>query len=518
VAAATAARAQTIEGNDDPWHLRLRDDGDVRRAGSWLVRLLNPLVALRKRSVPDQGRSWVTPPRALGKAAGAQDGALISSELAATGPPSERMPASAPRCPAIQSGPALAGGSRLRPGEWERSESSDGFLDPRVRSPEASVDAVAAMAPRAAATPAENRPIAHQPPDLLMLPAPRWGSSSAPGAGRDPARALVARYRDQTDRPIVPVEARASLLPAALPETRSPPSRLAEALAGKPTTTGESGEDPTAWRRLGPPIVARRRSGARVSTRRLAIAGTVAGAFVLGLYAGGGVLRTGVDLGKTLLAWSGPAPAPRANPRPGPDRAPTTAQPARGVQRIGADHAAAARASLPPGQTRGPAPDGPPWDVLYARGHHFQLEGKLFAAAEAYRQAIRANPQQAAVLYDLGYVLQLQGDTKAAIGYYREAITQQPRHAFAHYNLGTLLQAKGDPDAAIEHYRQAAAIEPGNPYIYYDWARSLETVGDRAGAAALYRKSIALDPGHRPARDARQRLAAMLPPEVDRAP
>jgi tetratricopeptide (TPR) repeat protein len=293
---------------------------------------------------------------------------------------------------------------------------------------------------------------------------------------------------------------------------------LAEALAGKPTTTAESGEDPTVWRRLGPPIAARRRSGARVSTRKLAVAGAVAGAFALGLYAGGGVLRTRVELGRASLGWSGPLPTPRADPRPGPDRAPTTAPPTRGLQRIGPDPAAAARASLPPRQARAPATGGPPWDVLYARGHHFQLEGKLFAAAEAYRQAIRANPQQAAVLYDLGYVLQLQGDTKAAIEYYRQAITQQPRHAFAHYNLGTLLQAKGDPDAAIAHYRQAAAIEPGNPYIYYDWARSLETVGDPAGAAALYRKAIALDPGHRPALDARQRLAAMPPPAVDRAP
>ena len=120
------------------------------------------------------------------------------------------------------------------------------------------------------------------------------------------------------------------------------------------------------------------------------------------------------------------------------------------------------------------------WDVLYARGHQFQLEGNLVAAAAAYRQAIQLNPQHAAALYDLGYVLQLQGETEAAIEYYQGAIAHQPRHAFAHYNLGTLLQAKGDAKGAIAHYEAAAAIQPENPYIYYDWARSLEAIGDAA--------------------------------------
>ena len=159
-----------------------------------------------------------------------------------------------------------------------------------------------------------------------------------------------------------------------------------------------------------------------------------------------------------------------------------------------------------------------PWDVLYARGHQFQLEGNLVAAAAAYRQAIQLNPQHAAALYDLGYVLQLQGETEAAIEYYQGAIAHQPRHAFAHYNLGTLLQAKGDAKGAIAHYEAAAAIQPENPYIYYDWARSLEAIGDAAGAAARYRKAIALDPDHRPGLDARQRLALLATLRIDQAP
>ena len=159
--------------------------------------------------------------------------------------------------------------------------------------------------------------------------------------------------------------------------------------------------------------------------------------------------------------------------------------------------------------------DATQWDALYARGHQFQLQGNLVAAADAYRQAIQLNPEHAAALYDLGYVLQLEGDSEAAIDCYRRAIAHQPRNAFAHYNLGTLLQEKGDARAAIGQYEEAAAIQPGNPYIYYDWARSLEAVGDPAGAATLYRKAIALGPNHRPGLDARRRLAALPPSRAD---
>ena len=306
------------------------------------------------------------------------------------------------------------------------------------------------------------------------------------------------------------------------------------------------------------------------ATARTFLAGAVAGGFVLGLYINGGIPLDGFR--GALLDFDGRAPERTANPRTPPEPTPTAAQPALGsvaiapasalgqgladgsdrpsdnanggAPELAAGAAALAPASAPPevqgyearaqngaaskgtpnlersssASTHLPAAVGAnaaPWDVLYARGHQFQLEGNLVAAAEAYRQAIQLNPQHAAALYDLGYVLQLQGETDAAIEYYQRAIAHQPRHAFAHYNLGTLLQAKGDARAAIAHYEVAAAVQPEDPYIYYDWARSLEAIGDPAGAAALYRKAISLDPNHRPGLDARKRLAALAALKTD---
>jgi tetratricopeptide (TPR) repeat protein len=246
------------------------------------------------------------------------------------------------------------------------------------------------------------------------------------------------------------------------------------------------------------------------------IAAAVAGSFALGAYFHSGASWTGIDLGRTLLNLSGRAPQGSI------DRG--AAAPKARADESRADHEAALGAApelVQSGSAAGERPaaesDATSWDVLYARGHQLQLKGDLVAAAEAYRQAIRLNPHQAAVLYDLGYVLQLQGKNDAAIEYYRRAIARQPRHAFAHYNLGTLLQEKGDPKAAIEHYEAAAAMQPENPYIYYDWGRSLEALDDTAGAADMYRKAIALDPDQRPGLDARRRLAALAAHSGSRA-
>ena len=379
--------------------------------------------------------------------------------------------------------------------------------------------------------------------------------------------------------PIVLVEPHVGQSGAPIFDASPSASRLADALAGRPSTTAELAEDATKAPNqplFTPPVVAGRRTGTGALARTLIVGGAVAGGFVLGLCIHGGIPLSGIELRGALLDLDARAPERSAKPRTSPSSAPTalprtlrsaavTAPASAFVQSLaggsdqagqGANGGALESATGWPGplptstapQVQGyearaengaaingtPHPEpsssasahrpaavhanAAPWDVLYARGHQFQLEGNLVAAAAAYRQAIQLNPQHAAALYDLGYVLQLQGETEAAIEYYQGAIAHQPRHAFAHYNLGTLLQAKGDAKGAIAHYEAAAAIQPENPYIYYDWARSLEAIGDAAGAAARYRKAIALDPDHRPGLDARQRLALLATLRIDQAP
>ena len=243
------------------------------------------------------------------------------------------------------------------------------------------------------------------------------------------------------------------------------------------------------------PTLGLRRTCAFAAARTFLVASAVAGWCALGVCVASGVLPSWIDLDGVLPGPNGRAPEPasdaqttlRSAPLPAPRRAPDAPASA---DRQGRARARAGLDAEPAGQgfivgtfapvptpavpqvrrsesragngapvegapereqsrsaaTQPPAarPDATQWDALYARGHQYQLQGNLVAAADAYRQAIQLNPEHAAALYDLGYVLQLEGEGEAAIDCYRRAIAHQPKNAFAHYNLGTLLQAKGD--------------------------------------------------------------------------
>ena len=362
----------------------------------------------------------------------------------------------------------------------------------------------------------------------------------------------------------LPAAQTARYLPVPYTGAGLPATRLADVLARPRGGPRRDRAGPARGARWSAPSAATAFTALRSRSRWLLLTGSVAAGFALGIVAYGSSPLSGTGWGQAMLAlnagWfertrsDGAAPAalgaPSAIAEP-PAAAP--ARPAAGgrvdlsAERRGAtssmDGAALTPAALPETRTagaasagfdpeaggyaiaRGPvdfdlssrataAPAAPQaaaaeWQSLYAEGHRFQLSGNLVAAADAYRRALRLNPEHPAIYYDLGYVLQMQGRAGAAIDHYRRAIALQPDHGYAHYNLGYLLQSLGEGAAALEHYGIAAARLPDNAFVYYDWAWSLELSGDPAGAAELYRKAIALDPEDRPGIDARRRLAAL---------
>jgi hypothetical protein len=337
---------------------------------------------------------------------------------------------------------------------------------------------------------------------------------------------------------VVAAQSRTRRLPtitaAGLPAPRLP-ALLASALPAlahrSQASPGTSNSGPATQRAAGPRR-ARRRSAARL----IAVGCAIIGGFGLGIVANGGALLTGSKLGEAMLALdrglfgrsgsarpAAHAPEPASRPLAEPPGAPASLASAPGSEAAGAT-TTASRAGIavdgsasehgrfspaPRERAATPAATATGWQALYAQGHQLQLHGNLVAAADAYRRALRLNPQHPAMLYDLGYVLQMQGQSEAAMDHYRQTIALQPDHAYAHYNLGYLLQERGKSMAASRHYEVAAARLPENAFVYYDWAWSLESAGDLAGAAALYRKAIAIDPDRRPGSDARRRLAAL---------
>ncbi len=530
MAAASDARSWAMaEGDDAPWHLCQRREAESRKAGRWWNRLLKPLIPNGKPPASDAGR-WPVAAAAGGAPMLAKPAPLAPVERA-------RTATSASGEPAARSWFAVRARTDAPDLPWPASPGRSGIQELAKELPARAFEAgsgaevghetpgpagIGALATglRAGAEP-DHRPAEPKAGrDVTGLdpspPPPWWSRPGEPDRpGGDPASATTSASGHRTDstagQPLVPIEPHASSLAAGPPSA----SRLADALAGRLAAEAEDRDAPTSTPSR-PRSGARERPTRRTMARTFTVAGALAASLVLGFYVQSGVTPTWGDLGRSLLALYG-----RAFEGPVDRGTATQAQPVVGPRADdggidglpGQARSESANAGPPAAEA-----DASPWEVLYARGHRLQLQGNLVAAGEAYRQALRLNPQQVAVLYDLGYVLQLQGNTDAAIDYYRRAIARQPRHAFAHYNLGTLLQAKGDPEAAIGHYRTAAALEPENPYIYYDWGRSLEAISDPAGAAALYRKVIALDPDQRPGLDARRRLAALATQREPNAP
>src|SRR6266516_4178116 len=72
------------------------------------------------------------------------------------------------------------------------------------------------------------------------------------------------------------------------------------------------------------------------------------------------------------------------------------------------------------------------------KGNAAAQQGDYEAAAEAFEQAIAANPNDARARYNLALAQQYLGDSELAIAGYRRAIDLDPQLIDAYINLGNL--------------------------------------------------------------------------------
>ena len=138
-----------------------------------------------------------------------------------------------------------------------------------------------------------------------MFSASHWrlGFAAAGEPGCHPATVAAKPSASETGDgrhyPLTLIESQADRLPARLLDAWPPPSRLADALAGRASATAGSGEDAMKAPnrpRFTPPIVAGPRTVTRSLARTLVVGGAVAGGFVLGLCIHGGIPLSGIEL------------------------------------------------------------------------------------------------------------------------------------------------------------------------------------------------------------------------------
>ena len=115
-------------------------------------------------------------------------------------------------------------------------------------------------------------------------------------------------------------------------------------------------------------------------------------------------------------------------------------------------------------------------------------------AIEAYIQAIRIDPDDAAAYCNLGIIYYNLGLYKDAIEAYIQAIRIDPDDANYHYNLGLAYGQLDLEEDAIEAYKQAICIDPDYSNAYSGLGASYVAFGLYKYAIEAFKQAIRLEP------------------------
>ncbi|MFZ1971254.1 MAG: tetratricopeptide repeat protein [Candidatus Acidiferrales bacterium] len=120
--------------------------------------------------------------------------------------------------------------------------------------------------------------------------------------------------------------------------------------------------------------------------------------------------------------------------------------------------------------------------------------GNARGAANAYREALRADPKNPQLHYNLSIALHRLGDLAAEQRELQKAIELQPDLAVAHNQLGVLaLQSNRDAEAEAE-FKKAIASDPRDAEAQNNLGILYNREGKDQDAASLYQQAIASDP------------------------
>ena len=133
--------------------------------------------------------------------------------------------------------------------------------------------------------------------------------------------------------------------------------------------------------------------------------------------------------------------------------------------------------------------------------------GNLELAAEEYRLALAADPDQVDARQALASIFLQMGDIKGAIAETEAVLQREPDNASAHYNLGTVLAAAGRADEGIDHLARAVELAPGFADARVNLAIALEREERFEEAEKRYAEALEIDPENV---DTWRRRAALL--------
>ena len=144
--------------------------------------------------------------------------------------------------------------------------------------------------------------------------------------------------------------------------------------------------------------------------------------------------------------------------------------------------------------------------VYLAMGRTYVALEDYADAVDAYRQAIRLQPDNLESQYESGRVLAHQGDCSAAVERFREALRLRPEYGEAHFQLGRCLEMMNSDADAIIAYRNAVRYQPDLVAAHQALGALLFVKHEDAEALNVLQHALDLDPTHE---QTRQHLAAV---------
>lgn len=120
-------------------------------------------------------------------------------------------------------------------------------------------------------------------------------------------------------------------------------------------------------------------------------------------------------------------------------------------------------------------------------GEWFDASHNYSCAAEAYRSALRLNPNSPHILELLGTTLQALGDLNAAADSLQHSIRLSPANARAHVKRARVLEGLQRSEQAKAEWEAALRLAPGSIEAVDGMSRHLIDEGDYGGAIALLR-------------------------------
>jgi len=127
-------------------------------------------------------------------------------------------------------------------------------------------------------------------------------------------------------------------------------------------------------------------------------------------------------------------------------------------------------------------------------GNVFKEKGEIELAKNNYKQAIRIKPNYAEAYYGFGLTLEKNEEFLYAIKNYQNALINKPNYPEVFFNLGNVYRKSGDYELAIKNYKNAIKLKKNYYEAYCNLGNSKKDLGDVKSAKFYYKKALKINP------------------------